>query len=166
MASKETLAKMWALLCNAFPDAPAPDETAKIYAKLLKHLPDDVLEAATLQAIKGHTFTGSIPAVGMILQQAEAINEARNPSMTSGEAWAEVLRLAFKCGADREPDMTDAMKKAVRGIGGWRYLCTKPKGLDHTDRANFRDIYKEAVKREKSERELLPDARKVLRLKA
>lgn len=157
MASKDTLAQVWLMLAEAYPQAKQVDVagTAKLYARLLADIPDDLLEAAALHVIGRSKF---FPAVAELRDAAFDLRKTALALPTALEAWGEVMAEVRRSGSYREPRFSsDVIRQAVVALGGWQSICLSENVT--ADRARFVEVYDQLTGREDAHARLLPSVR-------
>lgn len=80
-----------------------------------------------------------------------------------GGAWSEVLAVIARYGSYSEPDASSwsnpLIPSIIRGMGGWKLMCSMEIANTSTDRAQFRMLYEAAVSRATRTADLLPEVR-------
>ena len=157
MASEQTVLKILRLLAMAFPARELGEDAVNLYLATLADIPDEILEAATLDVISKNTF---FPAVSELRAAAANLATGLDHFQTAAEAWGEVCRLILRWGRDREPQewSNPITAKTVAALG-WRNLCLSTNQV--ADRARFIETYNTYLQRAKSEAVTLPQVRRL-----
>jgi len=127
-------------------------KTLDIWGARLTRVSQEVLVAAALVLIERHTF---FPSLAEILEVCREITcEGRIPS--TGEAYEEVTTAMRRIGYWNPcPEFSHpAVGKALRAIGGWKYLCSSENSV--SDRARFYESY-ERLREQAYREETMPD---------
>jgi len=163
MASKGTVARMFALLHANWPREEYTAHTVQLYERCLGDIDDEVLEAATLQCIASKTF---FPRVAEIREAAYDIICQRDELPTPYEAWGMVLRWirlprtimrdGKRWGKAPLPEIVQA---ALDGIGGVDLVRFSDNIT--ADRARFVQAYEGLVERRRKRVQTLPQVREL-----
>ena len=135
-----------------FPGKPPDREKLVLYALLLEPMTAQVLHAS-MQKL---ALTQSIwPSIAEISSAAESLlqTQENNRTPTYEEAWSEVMHEMNTCFVERTPHFsTPTIERVVRDMG-WRALCELTPGDMLKARAQFRDLYNQAVESERNEKQ-------------
>jgi len=157
--SDETMAKVFMMLSRAYPDWASKylqgeegAQTMRLYARLLGDIPDDVLEAATLDHIANSPWW---PKMDELRKRCVALMANITDLPSPYEAWALVCRYIrhpsvprYHNGAirdDQEP-LPPLIRRAMEGIGGEEALRMSENPA--ADRARFIEAYEALLERE------------------
>lgn len=151
MANPETIANILTLLSAAYPSAKLADETPDLYERLLADIPDDILEAATLDHISKSPF---YPHVSDLRERAFAIKGDFHRLPPAAQAWGEITKLIITFGRSNKPDIENPISARVVEALGWRELCMSENQV--SDRARFIQAYDQYIERERNEQQTLP----------
>ncbi len=148
------LSKQWAVSPKLSPDA------VELWSTLLSKYPIEVLiYAAQLLVERQDWFPSGIAQILKVCKEITGDDESSVP--LAGEAWDEVRRQEFRQGANCTPEFShEAIEQAVRGVGGWRYLCLSENFV--SDRARFFEVYEDFAERAQRE-ESMPEGARQLR---
>jgi hypothetical protein len=136
----ETIALV-AKLVAAFPNREIPAATVKVYVGHLSCIPTQLLAIAVDELIQTSVF---FPTIAELRKAAAQAKLGDVPS--AEEAWSEVLTEMRSTGRQYTPDFSHrAIDRAVRDVGGWRYLCNS-EGLSF-ERTYFLKTFKDLVSR-------------------
>ncbi len=130
-------------------------KTLDIWGSRLARISQEVLAAAALVLIERNTF---FPSLAEILEVCREITcEGRIPN--AGEAYEEVTTAMRRVGYWNPcPEFSHpAVGKALRAIGGWRYLCSSENSV--SDRARFYESY-ERLREQSYREETMPELSK------
>lgn len=153
MATDREIEKALTVLSAAYPRFDLPEETIRIYQRLLADLDFDLLKAATLQCA---TMCKFFPTVAEIRDAATEIVTMAEHIPTPIEAWGEVIQAIRKIGGNSfRPDFSHPMIDELVKHFGWHALCTS----DHSfaDRARFMDAYADMLKASRRRSQMLPE---------
>jgi len=156
MATSETIFKCFKLLARAYPAQAEklPAETPKLYEQLLVDIPDDILEAATLDHISNSDW---FPMISQLRSAAVNITTGVDQFQLAAEAWGDVCRLIIRYGRDREPEIENPITAQTIKALGWRSLCMSTNQV--ADRARFIQAYDLYLQRYKRGATTLPQVR-------
>jgi hypothetical protein len=157
---------MFRLLRDVWPKdgAAISPVTVEIYSRVLADIPDDLLQAATVQVLAAATFWPK-PAE---LRKA-AIGLRWPDELTGAEAWGRVHAYILKWPAGGRfvgdhhvdpPALPERIQRAVNAVGGLAYLRTSENAV--ADRARFCDVYDVLVRRATEHAQMLPEVRAVV----
>ena len=160
MATKSEIIKWLIFLKDKFPGSPelSSDATAFWADRLTQYSIEVLVYAAGILVDRLEWF----PKLAQIHKVCEEITGGDESSVPlAGEAWDEVQRQAFLQGARCTPEFShEAIMQAVRGVGGWRYLCLSENSV--ADRARFYEVYATFAERAQRE-ESIPEGARQLR---
>ncbi len=144
MNEKETK-NLLTLAIGAFPSMHDKNmhPTAKVWGKVLADIPYNVAEDALLRTL---STTKEFPTLAEI-REAVILN-AQSCSLTTGEAYQEVIRAINKFGRYGEGLAMETLSPLTRRVArsvGWDSLCLNNK---HDARAQFRKEYEKQEKRD------------------
>lgn len=130
-----------------------PDQDAfNVWYSLLRDLEYNVCSAAIQAYMLRNKFP---PTIADIRELAQEIKHGEAPTWEEG--WNKVLLAIRKVGMYREAEALETLDPITRQVTerlGFQNLC---KSTNETaDRANFRDVYKQIVERQKKEEQLPP----------
>ncbi len=154
MANEQTVLRVIRLLSVAFPSRDVTEELVMLYSATLKDIPDDVLEAATLDVISRNIF---FPSIGEIRAAAVNIATGIERYQTAAEAWGEVSRAIVRYGRDRQPQFENPVTEKTVNALGWRNLCLSTNQI--SDRARFIEAYNTYLQRARDDATMLPQVR-------
>lgn len=161
---KKELLSMWSLLLAEYPESGKTDSKEvlqmrfALFAQLAEELQWDVFKASIMQHIHSSKW---FPKVSEIREIAMKLMQGSEE--TAGESWGRLVELIRRHGWNDPPKLKDArMKKCVDAMGGWQYLCRSENAM--ADRAHYLKIFDTIAARDRDERMLLPEARKVMQL--
>ena len=160
MASQTDIVDLITVLRAALPKQPISseqfDEMVPVWTMILEDIPAELLSVvAKDRCSKRDPF---FPSVGEIRQTALDLVATDADRLTAGDAWDEVNRAFRNVGYTRSPEWTHPdIDRAVRGVGGWAYLCHSDNPM--ADRARFLDIFKVYRGRADTDRRMLPATR-------
>ncbi len=164
MASNVAIGRMFALFKRRWipqdkqgqPDLRYDTKAMEMFAAILADIPDEVVDAATLQYLANPS--PFFPGPGEIRAIALGIlsNQAGIPA--ASEAWGEVCEMMRYAKPERCPDFSHkVIKRAVKAVGGWWELCNSTNAT--ADRARFLEAYREIVSRDQEQARILPAVR-------
>lgn len=152
MASREDVVTITGLVAAAYPWATITAATIDIWAEILQDV-DGVLAVAATKLLIGEAGQWP-PSVGMIRQRA--FDLAAGPEADWEAGWQAAMRHMTEChgiGAGMcehdQSQVFDAPTYAAVSAIGWRTLCLTELDNMPTVRAQFRDIYRTAAKRQR-----------------
>ena len=124
MTRKEA-AQILTILRAAYPrqviSARQYEDMTTVWADILEDIPFEVAKIAAREYCGSSTW---FPAVGQIRTMALDLVATDSDRITAGDAWDEVCRAFRNVGYTRSPEWTHPdIDRAVRGVGGWAYLC-------------------------------------------
>ena len=165
MATAETVSRVWKMLTRAYPDHAGKHlaggeavETMRLYQRILADIPDNLLEAATVDHIAGSQW---FPKASELRERAGALRFSKLDRMTPTEAWgyakASALAHSWPTG--------DALVDKVMNALGWQDFCQSERDDESSWRARFIAGYEQMVDREyrkATEHPMVTDARRVL----
>lgn len=133
------------LAIGAFPSMQDKDmrPTAKVWSKVLNDIPYKIAEDALLRTL---STTKAFPTLAEI-RESVTLN-AQSRSLTTGEAYQEVIRAINKFGRCRENQAMETLSPLTRRVAktvGWDSLCLNNK---HIVRSQFRKEYEKQEKRD------------------
>jgi len=170
--NRETVARVFQMLSRAYPDYASrylqgeeAVQTMRLYLRALEDVPDDVLEAATLDHIAQSAWW---PKVSELRERCFRLvaNEADLPDAYT--AWGIVCRRLreripiYHNGRFHAPaPLHPLIEQAVRNLGGWGVLSASEEAV--ADRARFIDAYERLLSRERQRFMELPAVREARR---
>lgn len=154
MAVESTILKSLALLSAAYPRHEIADATPELYLHLLADIPDEILEAATLDHISRSTF---YPTIAELRAAAANLATGADRLPTAYDAWQEVSQAIVRFGRDRKPDFANPILERTVSALGWRNLCLSTNQI--ADRARFIEAYNEFLHRAREQSVALPQVR-------
>jgi len=162
MAELKEVAEILSFLASLYPRFELPTRTIRAYATILGDIPADLLKKAAIHVGSRNTF---FPSAAELRNAVFELSEKAKGLPTADEAWAEVCE-KFSLGFSRYRPPKDEdwshllVKKALDGIGGWRYMCDSENLT--ADRARFIQAYQIHVKRDQENVRMLPDVRETV----
>ena len=155
MADRATIKQVMIILAAAYPRFTATADTGRVYAELLRDIPDDLLIAATKQHA---TSSKWFPSVAELRQAAFNIRAKSLGIPSPAEAWGEVMREMRRVGSWGSPEFSTLLiADTVDGLGGWDALCRSENNV--ADRAHFLKIYGALLERHDQDAAMLPEIR-------
>jgi hypothetical protein len=100
-----------------------PEQQARVYYELLRHLDPELLRLAVLRAVAESQYP-VIPPVGVLLKIAQEL--ASGPRMLAIEAWDALRRAIARYGYNRGDDALASLPPAVARVAralGWQSIC-------------------------------------------
>ena len=166
MASEPCIGKMFRLLREVWPKEAGTISpvTMEVYARVLADIPDDLLQAATVQVLAKATYWPKPAEI-----RREAIGLRWPDELTGAEAWGRVGAYIRKWPAGGRligdthvdpPALPERTRRAVNAIGGLAYLRTSENPV--ADRARFCDVYDVLTRRATEHAQMLPEVRAVV----
>jgi hypothetical protein len=152
MATDQEILKALTVLASAYPRFDLPEQTIRIYQRLLADLDFDLLKAATLQCATTHTF---FPAVAEIRAAAVDLKAMADGIPSDIEAWGQVLEQMRKVGSYGTPDFSHPLVDQVVRQMGWINLCMSENQI--ADRARFLEAYSQTNKVTRRRSQMLPE---------
>lgn len=140
-----------AMYGKVFPKPPDREKLA-LYAMLLEPMTPQQLSASMQKIVATQSLW---PSIAEISAAAESLRQTQENSRTPTyeEAWSEVMHEMSTSFVDRAPRFsTPTIHRVVRDMG-WRALCELSPSDLLKARAQFRDLYNQAVERERDERQ-------------
>jgi len=157
MADESTLSRCMRMLVEMYPKEPMTENRLELYRRLLADVPNDALEAATLQSIASCRF---FPTVAELREAAFSLTPVIRGLPSAYEAWKEVSDAFLSVGHVGRPKFSHPLiGKAVEGAGGWVNMCLSTNGA--AERARFIQAYETLAKREMTEVKMLPQVKRV-----
>lgn len=155
MATLEEITKLMAIMSVAFPGKDLPKATIKLYAEVLKDLPEDVLEAASNELIASSNF---FPTVAEWRGKSIDLMIGKHNIPTAAEAWEEAID---HCRHGRYTDYSHPLiEKASMSIGV-EYWRTMTIDQEMATRAHFMKIYESQLIRELENIKMLPGSKSI-----
>ena len=146
------------MLCAAYPNFKPEPATFEIYYRILRDVPDQLLDAGMAKAAAESEY---MPTAARIRRCAFEVRDAISRRPTAYEAWGEVVAAFAAIGSYRIPEWSHpAVEMAVRQVGGWTYLCTSENMV--ADRARFVECYEAISKREVEQSRMLPEIKQLV----
>jgi len=172
IATRDDIAKLIMALASAFPNFKPGysagerktrlSEMGQAYTAILGDLDADRLAQAAYHLASTNT---GFPTASELRRAYFNLEERAAGVPTADEAWAEVRGL-FRRGYSQYRAPTSEtfshprVEKALRGIGGWRMLCSSEN--DAADRARFVQAYETHTKRDQEMSRMLPTVRQAV----
>ncbi len=153
-------------LSGQFPNWHADELTVEGYVIVLADLDPLMLESAIFHLMSQRREF--MPTAGTIRHAAFDLAQGNGGPPDPFEAWEQVNQALLNgaghpiVGEGMTPAVHPLVEKAVRYIGGWRYLSASDNPV--ADRAHFVKAYKQTVDREVEDLRMLPQVRE--RIKA
>ena len=133
---------------------PTP-EAMELWYRSLADIPYKLAEVFLQKWVASENWS---PSIAEIRHGCADMTSKETPDWAAG--WAEVLKAIGRYGYMQEEEalasMTDITRQTVERLG-WKNICWSDNAV--ADRANFRQVYEQLVKRE-TERRQLPEALK------
>lgn len=142
MASEKALAGLLAQMRGAWPHAQWDEMTPEMYRLALEPVPDDLLAQAWLATLR--SAREYPPPPGVLF---EAALDLADGDPTPAEAWALAHRTVASSVLSKD-DAPDAVKAAVRAMGGWGVVGDSNPG-DAALRARFIQAYQDRKRRDR-----------------
>jgi hypothetical protein len=161
MATLKELAKVMGGLAILYPRFELKKETIVAYHRILGDLPYEMLNAASLEIGRANTF---FPSAAELRKAAMALVERADGVPSAQDAWGEVCRSFGSHGFYRgAPEWSHALVgKAVAAIGGYAELCHSDNPI--ADRARFIEAYNAYLARDRNDKAMLPEVRRMIEL--
>jgi hypothetical protein len=148
MATAETVSRVWKMLTRAYPDhankhlaGAEAVETMRLYQRILADIPDNLLEAATVDHIAGSQW---FPKPSELRERCGALRFAKLDRLTPTEAWG----VAKQCAISHRFASGDPIIDKVMTALGWRDFCTSDVDDESSWRARFISGYEQMTERE------------------
>lgn len=152
MATERRVNEVMGVLAAAYPNFQLTTQTIAVYVRILADMPDEVLEAASLDCVSKCRF---FPTIAELRDAAYAIATNRLAAPTAYEAWDEVVHQIRDVGSYGSPVFSHPwIGTAVRQIGGWFNVCQSENSI--ADRARFVQCYEDAERRHDIAAKTLP----------
>lgn len=152
MANETKVIEVCGIMAAAYPNFNLTKQTIAVYARVLQDVPDEVLEAAALDAVSRSKF---FPTIAELRESAYMISANRLAVPSAFEAWDEVVHQIRDVGSYGEPVFSHPwIGTAIRQIGGWRNICQSENSI--ADRARFFECYADAERRHDMTAKTLP----------
>ena len=148
---KKKTAQILAACLKAFPSSKADEETILLYITALDELSFWQVKAALLKLLRTARF---FPTVSEILEAAEDVERTAgdNELPTPAEAWEEAMSLVKTCHMYKAWMFScPEVEKAVEQFGKESLVQLNQNEVG-TARAQFRNIYKSVIEKEKAKR--------------
>lgn len=137
------------------------EQAAKLWYSQLQDIPYEIAEVVLNKWVAINKWS---PSISEIRQQAAQLTLGELKDW--GEAWETVMYAIRHYGSYQVQEALDsfdpATKKAVDGLGGFLKLCQTESDKMHVERANFRDLYNQAIEREKERAQLPPRVKELM----
>lgn len=153
-SNEKQIAQALVAALELFPQHKLSTRGIGMYVTILNDLPADVVKAALVKRLRTARF---FPAPSEIRDAAkELLDEVEGTrAKDADEAWREVMDNVRKRGVYKPWEYSShAVEAAARAIG-IEQLCLLEMSEVNTARAQFRDFYNQAVKRERGRKEAL-----------
>lgn len=143
MATLKQVARIMGSLAVFFPHYKLNQDTVRAYARILKSIPDDVLDAAAAQAASESEF---FPSVAALRRAAIDIMQTSQGVPSGPEAWGIVSRQIQTRGHVEIPAWPhEIIGEAIKAAGGFINLCQSESLA--ADRARFLEAYAVLLRR-------------------
>lgn len=148
MTQEARIIKLLTPYLMAYPQSKMNEGGLIVYAKALRALPLEQIEAAMNKSLRTMRF---FPSVAEIFAEAESVTRYINGTedKSPDEAWSEVVRQMQEVFIYKKPAFsTPEIEKAALAMG-WDALCQVPVEGVNTARAQFLRLYEGVLKRKR-----------------
>lgn len=163
MATLEEVSKIMAVMALSYPRYELNKGTIKVYADLLKTIPQDILEAAAKEVMVSNTF---FPSLAELRNKALDLMVGLQNIPSAFEAWKDAISEINRCGdyyrysiRVTEPKYSHPLVEQAVNIMGYRNLCESENIV--ADRAHFFRVYESLLERAKNDMRMLPESRAI-----